>query len=182
MKMTKLQAIAMFLIAFAVACVSANAGTIKVWASNSVITAADLNANFQHIHSLMVGGHGARLVDADVSPTAAIRFEKIAGFTSPKAYGSLSTACDTTVTGACAGLEGSHVTAVESNSTTGTLRVTLDYTPADTNFAVMISGNLAGFCYPVTLATSAPQIILTCRDSASVVVNTARVAFVVYDQ
>lgn len=53
------------------------AGTIKVWGTNDVLSAADLNANFAHIHNLMVGGHGPRLVNADVASGAAIAYTKI---------------------------------------------------------------------------------------------------------
>lgn len=158
------------------------AGTIKVWSSNSVITAADLNANFNHIHSLMVGGHGARLVDADVSPTAAIAVTKIAGFTAPKAYASMSATCDTTVTAICTGIESSHVSSIFTDSTAGVLSVTLDYTPTNSNFGVITTGTLAGYCYPVTLATSAPHILFTCRNTAGVAINSPRLQFAVYDQ
>lgn len=54
------------------------ASAIKVWSPGDVLSTTDLNANFSHIHSLMVGGHGARLVDADVSASAAIAHSKMA--------------------------------------------------------------------------------------------------------
>lgn len=53
------------------------AGSIKVWSNGQTLTASDLNANFAHIHGLMVGGHGPRLVDADVSGSAAIQSSKL---------------------------------------------------------------------------------------------------------
>lgn len=56
-----------------------NAGAIKTWVNGDALNANDLNSNFSHIHNLMVGGHGARLVDADVSPNAAIKLSKISG-------------------------------------------------------------------------------------------------------
>lgn len=73
---------------------SASAGAIKTWASGETLTSSDLNAAFQHIHSLMVGGHGGRLVDADVSSSANIASSKIKGGSGlPKAYGRSATTC-----------------------------------------------------------------------------------------
>lgn len=58
--------------------VVALAGPIKVWSAGEVITANDLNANFQHIHNVMVGGHGARLMNVDVNASAGISHSKLA--------------------------------------------------------------------------------------------------------
>lgn len=68
------------------------AGPIKTWASSDVLTSTDLNQAFQHIHNSMVGGHGARLVDADVAANAAIQQSKISGLstTSAKCWGRVS--------------------------------------------------------------------------------------------
>lgn len=55
----------------------ANAGAIKTWTTET-LRYSDLNSNFQHIHNTMVGGHGARLLDADVSASAAIAHSKLA--------------------------------------------------------------------------------------------------------
>src|SRR3990172_5536886 len=54
------------------------AGSIKRWSSTETFTSTDINANFTHIHKTMVGGHGARLVNADVSSSAAIAHSKVA--------------------------------------------------------------------------------------------------------
>lgn len=54
------------------------AGPIKTWSTGDVLTSQDLNANFQHLHGAMVGGHGARLVDADIASGAAISISKLA--------------------------------------------------------------------------------------------------------
>jgi hypothetical protein len=53
------------------------ASPIKVWIQGDALTSADLNANFQHIHNLMVGSHGPRLVDGDVSSSAGIKYSKM---------------------------------------------------------------------------------------------------------
>lgn len=58
--------------------VVAVAGYIKVWGPGDTFMSQDINGNFAHIHSLMVGGHGARLVNADVSPSAGIAHSKLA--------------------------------------------------------------------------------------------------------
>lgn len=56
----------------------AAASSIKVWYAGETLTTTDLNANFAHIHSTMVGGHGPKLIDADVSSSAAISHTKLA--------------------------------------------------------------------------------------------------------
>lgn len=78
------------------------AGTIKVWGTNDVLTAADLNANFAHIHNLMVGGHGPRLTNADVAPGAAIAYSKVvASPYAASAWGSIDTSSCTPDGGTC---------------------------------------------------------------------------------
>lgn len=52
--------------------------TIRTFTVGDVIQPSDLNANFTHIHNTMVGGHGGRLVDADVNSAAAIAHSKMA--------------------------------------------------------------------------------------------------------
>lgn len=66
-------------------------GAIKTWGSGDTLTSADLNANFQHIHNNMVGGHGGRLTDADVSASANIASSKLAAYhLIPVAWGSVA--------------------------------------------------------------------------------------------
>ncbi len=55
----------------------AGATAIKTWGAE-VLRYTDLNSNFAHLHDTMVGGHGARLVNADVSASAAIAHSKLA--------------------------------------------------------------------------------------------------------
>lgn len=69
--------------------------SIKVWASGESLSTADLNGNFAHIHNLMVGGHGARLVNADVNASAAIAHSKLATpALVPKAWAVQPAVCD----------------------------------------------------------------------------------------
>lgn len=51
---------------------------IKSWTAGDVVTVTDLNGNFSHIHGLMVGGHGPRLVNNDIVSNAAITHSKMA--------------------------------------------------------------------------------------------------------
>lgn len=53
-------------------------GAIKTWLPGDVLSVVDLNTALGHIHSTMVGGHGARLKNADVSPVAGISHSKMA--------------------------------------------------------------------------------------------------------
>lgn len=68
-----------FIAAAALIAVGAFGGPIKSWFSGDIITSGDLNGNFEHIHNTMVGGHGARLTNADVSTSANIASSKLAG-------------------------------------------------------------------------------------------------------
>lgn len=83
------------LVVFAMLAASvAVASAIKVWSPGDTLSSTDLNANFAHIHSLMVGGHGARLLDADVSASAAIAHSKMANpALLPKAYVYVASVC-----------------------------------------------------------------------------------------
>src|SRR3990167_4139156 len=56
----------------------AYASTLKTWTTHEALTSTDLNSNFAHIHTTMVGGHGARLTNSDVSSSAAIAHTKMA--------------------------------------------------------------------------------------------------------
>lgn len=69
-------------------------GAIKNWTPGENITTTDLNAALNHIHTKMVGGHGARLVDADVSAAAAISTSKLAAYRNiPVAWGITTAVC-----------------------------------------------------------------------------------------
>lgn len=51
--------------------------SIVTWLPGDTLTVAQLNSNFSHIHSTMVGGHGPRLVDSDVNASANIDIAKL---------------------------------------------------------------------------------------------------------
>lgn len=57
---------------------AAFASAVHVWTPGETINYVHLNSNFSHIHGTMVGGHGPRLVNSDVSASAAIQHSKMA--------------------------------------------------------------------------------------------------------
>lgn len=147
---------------------SADAGAIKTWSNGETLKSADLNANFNHIHNLMVGGHGARLVNADVSTTAAIAHSKLATpALVPKAWAALSATC---TSGTCSLGDSSQVTTI-TFSATGVYNVTLAYAPTDTNFLVNVTPRATGtfttptsapICFVTSTSTTAPHIQVSC--------------------
>lgn len=155
----------------------AAAGTIKVWSTGETLKASDLNSNFAHIHNNMVGGHGARLVNGDVSATAAIAHSKLATpALVPRAWGvvGLGGAClGAAAAGtACTVNASSQVTSVTSSGTDGLYRVNLAYNPSNTNFAVLVTTDTNDqVCFPETRATTAPHVLIRCRTYAPVAAN-----------
>lgn len=123
------------------------AGAIKQWSSGETLTSADLNANFTHIHANMVGGHGARLVDADVSASAAISHSKMATpALIPKAWMSLETTCGappcTETKAASSGV------GVVSHTAAGQYSVTWSPARSDDHYAAVVTplSGTAGIC------------------------------------
>lgn len=132
-------------------------GSIKVWSAGEYITSTDINANFAHIHNQMVGGHGGRLVNADVSNSAAISHSKLATPSLlPKAWAVIDTCAGTTDGGLtpqlCTMLDSSGVTKVEANIV-GHYTVTI---PArgTSNYGVLVSAVQADTVCNPTARTS----------------------------
>lgn len=126
--------------------VVALAGPIKNWSSGEIITSTDLNANFNHIHSVMVGGHGARLVNADVSASAAISHSKLATpALLPKAMGIITSACTSSP---CSWAANSGHTSTFTRASAGNYTMTLSSARANTTYGahVTCSGNGADPC------------------------------------
>lgn len=112
------------------------ASSIKSWAGGETITANDLNANFSHIHGTMVGGHGARLVNADVSASAAIAHSKLATPSLvPKAWGVVKSTC---AASPCTVDAHSGISSVTRGGA-GTYTVNLSSARANTNYGVLVS-------------------------------------------
>ena len=130
------------------------AGPIKSWTAGEVISANDLNANFQHIHNLMVGGHGARLVNSDVSASAAISHSKLATpALVPKAMGGLIVACDG---GTCAWNTSSGFSSTISRAAAGQYALSFSAARANTSYVPIIgvvgdgvNSSAHSQCYPV---------------------------------
>lgn len=140
----------------------AGAGSIKVWSTGEYITSTDINANFAHIHNQMVGGHGARLVNADVSSAAAISHAKMATpSVLPKAWAINDTCLGTTDGGTtpqlCTLLDSSGITKVEANFA-GFYTVTF---PArgSSNYGTLVSAMEADTVCNATARTTTTSVI-----------------------
>ncbi len=162
------------------------AGSIKTWSNGEVLSSTDLNANFNHIHGTMVGGHGARLVNADISTSAAISHAKLATPTLvPKAWAYVSACPDPgdagTANPCTIGAKQSVSTITRAGD--GEYEVTLSYTPHDVAFAVVVSSTTsATFCnVPVVgMSTSGPNFVVICRDDGGTL-TTSGFSFIVMD-
>lgn len=183
--MKKSTAIAAIVAAFAALSfmLPAAAGAIKTWTAKEVMTATDINANFSHIHNTMVGGHGARLVNADVSASAAIAHSKLATpALLPKAWAFVGeVACDGAAAAgtACTIADSSGVTGISANGTAGQYRVNLSYSPPNASFGVVVTAGAADvFCIANTLTgtsgdANGTNFVITCKDNTAVATNSA---------
>lgn len=155
------------------------AGGLKVWSNGDTLTISDLNANFSHIHGSMVGGHGARLVDADVSASANVSTTKIQnGHGIAKAWGEVAGTC---VAGTCSISSSMNITSIVWSST-GVYTVTLNYTaPVDTAFAVIAnsSGLSTAKCEGVSTSTS--TVTVNCNTMTTGAAVNSPFSFVVFD-
>ena len=111
------------------------AGSIKVWSNGQTLTATDINGNFAHIHGLMVGGHGPRLVDGDVAANAAIATSKLAGSAGiANSWAELNGGCDA---GTCSLARSWHTTSVVRTAM-GSYTITPTALPAAAGICVAI--------------------------------------------
>lgn len=175
------------LVAVLAAAVVSDAGPIKVWSSGEILTAGDINANFSHIHNLMAGGHGARLVNADVSATAGIALSKLATPTLiPKAAAGISTDCN--VIGACTTDYNVGFSAIAALSTTGSYRYTFSSVRPNTGYGIHIgtdANSVFVLCRVTTKTTSLFEFQCATSSSSTsltTMTNTAnRHSVAVYD-
>lgn len=143
-------------------------GAIKSWSNNEVLSPTDLNANFSHIHGTMVGGHGARLVNSDVSTSAAIAHTKMATpALLPKAWAYVASTC---TSDPCTRAASSGISAVNWVSA-GNYTATLSYTPADNAFGVLLTGHAQVYCWMSARSVAAPHITFSCDNAAGVQTN-----------
>lgn len=147
--MKKLGMLAVLLIAL-----TASAAGLKVWVSGEQVTITDLNANFSHIHNVMVGGHGARLVNADVSASAGIASTKLAdGPAIPKGLGYVDNGAGSACSATCTVTNSKGTTSV-TRSGAGVYSINHS-TTLDTKHITTVTGVVAGgWCIAVPGASS----------------------------
>lgn len=154
---------------------SAANAACKVWQPGEVIKATDLNACHSYINSTVVGQRGARLVDADVSPTANIALSKLAAqILLPKAWAVLRSGCDGAAAAGttCTVAGGTGITSIKSTGSTGVYGVTLTQAPSSLNFApIATSGDAAHHCSSGLWSLTAPHFKITCSDGAGAASN-----------
>lgn len=112
---------------------------MHLWSAGDVIQPADINANFSCIINSMVGQAGARLVDSDVSPGAAINRSKLdLPQLIPKAWLIEGAACAGGAANgtACATPQGSSRMTLSSTGTTGQYWVNFSFNPPLATFAI----------------------------------------------
>lgn len=179
----------------------AYAGSIKSWSSGETLRATDLNANFNHIHNTMVGGHGAKLVDADVAANAAIATSKVVGLSDavdagvvlsaqvaqvPKIILKFSGAgagsvCSTTPCTLDFQLPASSITSV-THTGTGVYTVNLATTRANAVYTAIAVSNSAGttrFCNAIGVTTT--TVTINCYETASSAAIDSIVSMILYD-
>ena len=156
--------------------IMASAGSLKTWSTGEYITATDLNANLAHLHNSVGHGHGAVIVNADVSTSAAIAHSKLASPSLvPRAFVNIyGGAC---TSGTCSTTTRTGVTSVVNTGTAGTYTVTLSTTQNTAYYAVLItaSGQVAAtgtdggtvFTHCESTAQTTTTITVKCRNSAT---------------
>lgn len=152
------------------------ASSIKTWSNGDTLLPADINANFQHIHNTMVGNHGARLVNSDVSASANISYAKIQnGRGIARAFGGTATTCSSTP---CSKRDSFNVGTITWVADGG-YNVNLNYTAADTNYSALVWAETAGvYCTAPTYGSS--SFSFECHAFDSTPAN-AQFDFVVFD-
>jgi hypothetical protein len=147
-------------------------GALYVWGSDEVVENTDLNANFTELNTTKVGG-GVTLTNADVASNAALAHSKLATpALVPKAWATVTANCDGAAAAGtdCTVGDSSQIPSsngVEATAAAGVYRVNLSYTPANANYAVLVTAHTSGvYCNADTRATAAPHIVIRCWDGA----------------
>lgn len=161
----------------------ATAASIKVWGPGDVLSSTDLNANFAHIHNTMVGGHGPRLINADVASNAGIAHSKLAApVLVPKAVATTVGVC--TGAGACTLAVSSRFLSIVRGGSAGTYTAT--FSPALNNVGfvpILTTQECAGS--PPCSCSYEPRIVgtevnINCRDRTGTLVDVG-FSLVVFD-
>lgn len=142
------------------------AGPIKVWAASEYITAADINANFAHLHASVGHNHGAVITNADISASAGIAHTKLAtpGLL-PKGW-ILATNCagaGCTTTDSSGGIFNGV-----SRTSAGVYTVNLSPARANATFAVIVSSassTVDRICHGKAASTT--TVSVWCEDAAA---------------
>lgn len=155
------------------------------WQDGDQLNATDLNNALAHLHNTFTNG----IIDANISSSAAISHSKLA--TPPlvsKAYLSTITVC---AGGGAAGTDCASVEssgfdtvtgAAEAAGVTGVYRFNLNYTPATTNFAVLVTSFTSSlYCSANTTSVSKPHFKVNCYDAAGSLTDAA-FSVIVLDQ
>lgn len=138
-------------------------GSIKTWANGEYITASDLNAALAHLHTNLGHGHGAVVVNADISANAGIAHTKMATpALLPKMWATMgASACSSSP---CTLSDSSVITSI-TRSGTGVYSATFT-ARADASYAVFVTSNTSAVdCYVGTRSTTAAAV--SCFDSAT---------------
>lgn len=166
-------------------------GAIKTWQSGEAITGSDLNSALTHIHTKMVGGHGARLVDADVSASANINGDKIGDGTLPTdklvAHRYVPIAWGTMTPGSICAAGTCTTSSTSSNITsvtwlaTGLYQVTMSAARPNGLYSVSANSVSVGVCgVDGTVAFTTTIFRISCFDYAGIATN-ASASFIVFD-
>lgn len=129
-------------------------GAVYRFRDGTHLAASHVNYNLKHLHDSMVGEHGPRLVDGDVSADAGIAFSKLAiPALVPVAWGYFGT-CITTADGTdCSNQNDQGLNFAEARvgaaGADGLYTVWLDSSRTDTNYAVIVTptGGSYSTCY-----------------------------------
>lgn len=147
-------------------------GALYVWGSDEVVTNPDLNANFSELNTTKVGG-GVTATNSNIASNAAIAHSKLATpALVPKAWATVTANCDGAAAAGtdCTVGDSSQIPSgngVEATGAGGVYRVNLSYTPANANFAVLVTAHTSGvYCNADTRATAAPHFVVRCWDGA----------------
>lgn len=160
------------------------AQTLHAWSTGEVLRAADLNANFTALKNGKVGS-GVTLTNADVSSVAAIAHSKLAtAALVPKAWAVVTANCtgSAALGTACTLGDSSQVTSITTNAFTGQFQLRLAYTPANANFAILVTTRTAtSVCMANQTSTSNPHAIIQCFDYAGATLDVNQFSVLVMD-
>lgn len=145
------------------------AGALYRFRDGTPMAAAQVNANLKHIHDNMVGQHGARLVDGDVSADAGIAHSKLRNQEKvPVAWGYFGT-CITTAAGTdCTNQNAQGLSNAEASpgsaGADGYYTVYFSSARPNTNYAVIVTptGGSYAVCYATAKFTT--YIEISCQE------------------